>query len=91
MQEEASLESYNCQSGLHFPVQWPQIILQDSVNGKSEPITVAVGRPAGLLINFTVTGVECDYVLIILLPGHSMEGAYIWTGLEPVMRMIILP
>lgn len=52
---------------------------------------MAVGRPAGLLINFTVTGVECDYVLIILLPGHSMEGACIWTGLETVMRMIILP
>lgn len=90
MLEEASLELNNCQSGLHFPVQWPQIILQDSVNRKSEPITVAVGRPAGRLINFTVTGAECDYVLIILLPGHSMAGC-IWTELETVMRMIKLP
>lgn len=56
----------NCQSGLHLPMpmQWVQIILLQRRRQCKWGIGTQLGTHThSLLINFTVTGVECDYAL----------------------------
>lgn len=91
-----TLSHNNCQSGLHLPMpmQWVQIILLQRRRQCKWGIGTQLGTHThSLLINFTVTGVECDYAPIVALlvirsgPVHAPP-ATTYALMRPILLLV---